>query len=298
MTTGILALLGGGLVGLGLATALFAVAPTHPDLREFLTRVSTTNRRQATAAPANLKEQLGLWLVLHLPLTRLITPPETDLALLRRPVHRFYADKVLFGIAGLSFPALATALLALLGLHLPLAIPLGAALIAGIGMSFLPDHSVRDDARAARAEFRHALSAYVDLVAIARHSGAQTRQAMEMAARTGTNWVFERINEELVNSRFAGRSPWEALHSLADELAITDLSEVANIMRTSGEDSASVYRTLRARAAAIRDDLQSAEVAKANAANERLMMPLGLLFIVFVLALGAPVLLRVIGVAP
>lgn len=298
MTSGMLALVAGGLVGLGLATALFAVAPTHPDLREYLAQVSNTSRRQASATPRDLRERLGVWLMLHLPLTRPIAPPIADLALLRRPVYSFYADKVLFGVVGAVFPAVAAALLALIGWQLPIVIPLGGALIVGVGMSFLPDYNVRDDAKAARAEFRHALSAYIDLVAIARHSGAQTRQAMEAAARTGDSWVFERIHEELVNSRFAGRSPWDALHRLAEELSISDLSEVANIMRTAGEDSASVYRTLRARAAAMRDALQSAEVAKANAANERVMMPSGLLLIVFLLALIAPVLLRATGVVP
>lgn len=299
MTTGLLALLAGGLIGLGLATALFAVAPTHPDLREYLARVNAPSRRQpADEAPKDLQDRLGLWLMLHLPLTRFIAPPVTQLALLRRPVHRFYADKALFGLIGAFFPSVAATLLALFGIELPIVIPVGAALLLGVAMSFLPDYNVRDDAKAARAEFRHALSAYVDLVAIARNSGAQTRQAMEIAARAGDSWVFARIHEELVNSRFAGHTPWDALRGLADELSITDLSDVADIMRTSGEDSASVYGTLRARAASMRNALQSAEVAKANAVNERLVMPAALLFIVFTLALAAPVLLRALGVTP
>lgn len=299
MTSGMLALTAGGLIGLGAATALLALAPTHPDLREYLAQSGPSGRRSTTTTPAvNVQDRLGTWLMLHLPVTRLITPPIKDLALLRRPVHRFYADKVLFGLVGLAFPTVAAALLALLGISVPIAISLGVALLAAVGMSFLPDYNVRDDAKAARAEFRHALSAYVELVAIARNSGAQTRQAMEMAARTGDSWVFARLREELVNSRFAGHTPWDALREMADELSITDLSDLADIMRSSAEDSASVYRTLRARAASMRSALQTAEVSRANAVNERLVMPAALLFIVFTLTLAAPVLLRSLGALP
>lgn len=299
MTSGILALIAGGLIGLGAATALLALAPTHPDLREYLAQTGRTSRRATTPAPAmDVHDRLGRWLMLHLPVTRLVAPPAKDLALLRRPVHRFYADKVLFGLVGVIFPTIAAAMLALSGVRVPFVISLGAALMAGVAMSFLPDYTVRDEAKAARAEFRHALSSYVELVAIARNSGAQTRQALEIAARTGDSWVFARLREELVNSRFAGHTPWDAFRDMADELSITDLADLADIMRSSAEDSASVYKTLRARATSMRGSLQTADIAKANAVNERLVMPAALLFIVFTMALAAPVLLRAMGVLP
>ena len=83
-------------------------------------------------------------------------------------------------------------------------------------MFLLPDYNVRDDAKKARAEFARALGAYIDLVALERHSGSGTRQAMEVAADVGDSWVFPRLGEELARSRWSGLPPWEALHTLAD----------------------------------------------------------------------------------
>lgn len=299
MTAAQLALIAGGLIGLGLAVAVLALAPTHPDLRDYLARVSATDRPTQVDLPevTDFRDRIGVWLTLRLPLTRLLKPPTKELALLRMPLHRFYAEKFTFAMIGLAFPTVAAALLALFGLQLPIAIPVLAALLIGFGMSFLPDLNIGDAAKEARHEFRHALSAYVDLVAIARNSGAQPRQAMEMAARIGDSWVFARISEELLDSRFSGRTPWDSLRRLADELEISDLSDVADIMRLSAEDNAAVYSTLRDRAASMRNAIQSVEIAKANAAVERMSMPQALLFVVLMMALATPVLLRTMGLA-
>lgn len=300
MTITLLSLLAGSLIGLGLAISVLAVAPTHPDLHDYLNRLTLSPPSQAAAAPIDItdyRDRLGLWLMRKLPLTRILTPPQQELALLRTPVHRFYAEKAVYALLGVVLPTIAAALLALIGIRLPLPIPVVAALVLGGVLSFLPDWNVHDDAKAARHEFRHALTAYVDLVAIARNSGAQPRQAMEMAARTGDSWVFARINEELVESRFSGRTPWDSLRALAGDLDLSELSDVADIMRLSAEDNAAVYATLRARAASMRNAVQSVEITRANSVNERMSMPAALLFIVFLAALATPVLLRVAGLA-
>lgn len=299
MTTLQLAMIAGALVGLGLATAVLTVAPTHPDLRDFLLRLNTPTQAGPVDTPeaGDYRDRMGVWLMRHLPLTRLLRPPTKELALLRMPLHRFYAEKFSFALVGMVFPTLAAGLLVIFGVDLPFVIPVIVALVAGLGLSFIPDLNVREAAKVARHEFRHALSAYVDLVAIARNSGAQPRQAMEMAARTGDSWVFTRINEELVDSRFSGRTPWDSLTRLADELEIPDLASVADIMRLSAEDNAAVYTTLRDRAASMRNALQSQEAARENEAAERASMPQALLLLVFLVALGTPVFLRAMGLA-
>ena len=59
---------------------------------------------------------------------------------------------------------------------------------------------------------------------------------MEAAALVGDSWVFTRLSEELTRSRWSGQPPWDALHTLADELGLPELEDFADIMRLSGEE--------------------------------------------------------------
>ncbi len=88
------------------------------------------------------------------------------------------------------------------------------------------------------------------------------------------------------------RAPWDSLHGLADELAVPELDDLADIMQQSGQDGAQIYNNLRARAAALRSAMLSAEVGKANATSERMYIPASLLGIVFMAILVTPSLLR------
>jgi hypothetical protein len=106
--------------------------------------------------------------------------------------------------------------------------------------------------------------------------------------------VFRRLGEELARSRFSGVPPWDALSGLADDLGLPELSEVADIMRLSGEEGAAVYPTLRARSTSMRAALAAAELAKANGAGERMSMPVAVLALIFLALLAVPALLRVL----
>jgi len=180
------------------------------------------------------------------------------------------------------------------GVTMPIAVPAAGSLLAAAVMFWLPDFNARDDARKARAEFNRALGAYTDLVALERLGGSGSREAMELAAKVGDNWVFRRISEELARSRWSGVAPWDALHALADELGLPDLADLADVMRLTSEGS-QVYAQLRARSEAMRAAMLSTELAKANAAGERMTMPMALLSVVFLAILVVPALLQLTG---
>ena len=196
--------------------------------------------------------RLGGWAVRAAPVWVGGRTPVRDLALLDIPVARFHADKVVYGLVGLAVPPLLAGLAFLLEFRLPFPIPAAATLVCGVVMFVVPDLNVREAARGARAEFVRALAAYVDLVALERRSGSDTRQAMEVAATVGDSWVFTRLADALALSRWTGQPPWSALRSLADELAVPELGELADVLRLSGEEGAQVYTNLRARSAALR----------------------------------------------
>jgi len=296
MTTGLqLALLSGGLIALGLVLLVARWLPATPDLADALSRLTPTRPRTgAVAAPAapTGKERLGIWAMKAMPPSMWARTPARELALLRIPLARFYGEKLTFGFLGLLIPPLLAWFFGLIGLGFPVAIPALASLGLAVVMFFLPNYNAVDDAKRARLEFTRALDAYIDLVALERTNGSGVRQAMEAAADVGDSWVFTRLSEELTRSRWSGIPPWDALHALAEELGLPDLDDMADIMRLSGEEGASVYTNLRARSAAMRTAMLNDEITEANAVGERMTIPGSLLGVIFMGLLVAPSLLR------
>jgi hypothetical protein len=295
MTTGLqLALLAGAMVGLGLVLLTARLMPAEPDLADALRRLTPTRppRVDTSGSAAAGKERIGVWAIRALPPGVWVRTPTRELALLRVPLARFYGDKIVFAFLGLLIPPLLAAFLEFLDLGLPLTIPAFASLGLAVAMFFLPNYNAIDEAKKARLEFTRALGAYIELVALERNNGSGVRQAMEAAAEIGDSWVFQRLNEELTRSRWSGLPPWEALHTLADELGLPELDDFADIMRLSGEEGASVYANLRARSAAMRTAMLNDEVAQANAVGERMTIPGSLLGVIFMALLVAPSLLR------
>ncbi|MBD3784485.1 MAG: type II secretion system F family protein [Micrococcales bacterium] len=294
--------LGGALIGLGLAVATWWLVPSHPDLRDTLDRLSPEHarRRQNTTTTGDsgggeVTDRLGRWSMKALPARMWGPVPARELAILRQPVSRFYGEKILFALLGLAIPPVLTVLFNTFDAGLPFYVPAAAGLALALVLFWVPDYNARDDAKRARAEFAHALGAYTDLVALERLSGAGPRQAMEAAADVGDSWVFTRLAEELARTRWSGLTPWEALHALGGELGLPELDDLADIMRLSGEEGAQVYSSLRARSAALRTALLTAEKAKANEVAERMTIPMSLLGVIFLAILVAPALLRVLA---
>ncbi|GAA4699833.1 type II secretion system F family protein [Nocardioides conyzicola] len=297
MITGLqLAILAGGMVGLGLCLLVARLLPAEPDLADSLERVSTTRARsnERVLEGQSGKERLGLWGLRVLPPGLWARTPTRELALLRIPIAQFYGEKLTFAGLGLLIPPSLTLLFNILGLGIPLQIPALASLVLAVVMFFIPNYNAVDDARKARVEFARALGAYIDLVALERHNGIGARQAMEAAAGVGDSWVFTRLSEELTRSRWSGLPPWDALHTLATELGLPELDDFADIMRLSGEEGASVYATLRARSAAMRAAMLNDEIAQANAVGERMTIPGSLLGVIFMALLVTPSLLRML----
>ena len=298
-----LALAGGTLIGLGFALLVWRLAPSDPDLVDALDRFSPDRvvpRRGVgedaggggAESPASLVDRVGVWALKHVPGGAWGNVPRKDLAVLQISETRFYGEKVVWAFLGLAMPPLLATFFTLIGLPLPFAIPTFGSLALAALFWFMPNYNAADDAKNARIEFNRALGAYIDMVATGVRDGASGQQALRAAAEVGDTWVFKRIERELRRARYMTRAPWESLHALADELGIPELDDLADIMQQSGQDGSQIYTNLRARAAALRSAMLSAEVGKANAASERMYIPASLLGVVFMGILVAPSLLR------
>ena len=285
-----------GVLGMaGVACLVWYLAPAEPDLADVVGRLSPTAavRGDGRADDAlTLTDRVGLWMVGRAPSGWLKVPVQ-DLALLGRPIHVFYAEKLLVVVVAAIAIPVATSALLLVGV--PVYVPVVLTAVGAFLAWFWPNQALRENAAQARAEFTAALGAYVDLVALERKAGGSgIRQALENAAQVGDSWPFRRISDALTRSRFAGVGAWDALSELATELNLPELDEFADLMRLAGEESTQIYDSLRARSAELRAAKMTADLAKANAADERMAFPIVAMTVIFTAIIMAPALFRLL----
>ncbi len=288
------AMLAGAGLGIGLVLLLVARVATSPDLGAAMANLTTPTTPTGVEA-SDLTARFGRWLRTTSPRLAAGRARPADLALLGVDPARHAGDKILGAVAGLFAPTLITAAFTLVGVHLPVAIPL----IAGIGFAAVlligADQTLARRARAARVEVRRALSAYADLLSLERSAGAGAAEAMESAAAAAPNWVFHRLHTTLVQARLAGQSPWDALAQLAADVDTPELADLAGVMRLAGEESTSVHATLKARAAALRNALAEDAHAQANSAMQQMMLPLAGMALIYLILLALPGVLNVLS---
>jgi len=221
--------------------------------------------------------------------------PAADLALLGRDRESWVASKVCCGLLGFAFPLLFTALAAMVGAGSTWSVPVIVAVAFGAALFFAPDLVTRINATERRADFRQALTSYLDLVALERGAGAGPTEALEAAAEIGSGWAFRRISGALGAARGSGAPPWDALASLARETGIVELADIADIAEVAGHEGAKILGTLAARAASMRAQALAADRAKAGARSTTMVIPLALLGAGFLLLLIFPVVYRTFG---
>jgi hypothetical protein len=289
--------------GLGAALLVSELLPGVPRLDAALARLAgpdaVAGRDSAAGTPpaaaaspgpaARRIASAGAW--------RLIPVPAADLALLGQSRENWIVIKAGLGLAGLAVPPGLAALASAVGTVIPATLPAAASLACGCLLFFVPDLVTRSRAARCRADFRHALTSYLDLVALARGAGAGPTEALETAAEIGHGWEFRRIAAALAGARRAGAAPWTALARLARELGVTELSDIADIAEVAGQEGARVMDTLVARAASLRVHALADERARAGARSTTMVIPVALLGAGFLILLIFPVIYRTIGAA-
>jgi pilus assembly protein TadC len=271
--------------------------PAPPDLRAAL-RLLDSSQRLSAGSPrsraAAWSLRLGDAVAERLPGTGVFAVPRSQLRVLTVDVGRFVSVRLGAAVGGLLIPLLLWPLLASVGAAPPLAVPAAVGVgLAAAGWA-VPGAVVARRAAGVRWEFRIAVSAYLDLVALERAAGAGVIEALESAASIGRGPAFAAINGRLALAARTGATPWSALGTLADDLDVPELRHLVDIA-ASAADGAAVYATLLAASRSLRNALASDAQAEANAASERLVFPVALLGTGFLLLLFYPALARLLG---
>ncbi|MGM9470265.1 type II secretion system F family protein [Streptomyces murinus] len=285
----------GGTAGAGVALLVRELLPSQSALGPALQR-SAPASLPMPEPEADREEVWGRWLLARLERLPGVRVPTTNLALLGQGPGQFMLKKTALAALGLLCPAIATIPWIIAGVGLPFYAPAGVGLLIAVLLFITPDLAARDQAKRARQEFTHALSAYLDLVALKRAADVGPAEALEKAAGVGEGWPFLYLQGALRRARLEKIPPYQALTDLAREYDLPVLDDVADIMRGSATDGAAVYKALRARTAALNSELLADQAAEANTASEKMTAPGALLAVLVMLLMAFPAVIRILTV--
>lgn len=211
-----------------------------------------------------------------------------DLRVTRRNVEQHVLAKMTMALI-LGVFAGVVALLLGLSPGLLVVLPLLAAAVGFV----IPELTLSGEAREARRAFRHAYGAYLDLVNVMLAAGAGPESALHIAADSGAGWAFAEIRNALAAARSTRRSIADAMNQLGDELEVTELNELAASVALVGSQGARIRASLSAKADSLRSQQVSETEAQAEAATERMTIPVVVLLFGFLLFLAYPAVERI-----
>ncbi len=290
MSTAIMA--AGAFVGFGIFLLIQELVPAAASLDAALARLATS-RDEAARSLVTSRQTAGMRLGRRLQAAAPWLPvPGTDLALLGKEPGSWLSSKIVCALIGVWIPALLSAVATLAGARPPWTLPVITGLGIGVAFFFAPDVVTRVNAAEKRADFRHALSSYLDLVSLERGAGAGPTEALEAAAQIGGGWAFGRVAGALDAARAVGRAPWQGLADLGREIGVAELGSLADIAGVAGEEGGRVMESLGALAESMRTAARAATRAKANSQSTTMVVPIAMLAIGFLLLLAFPILDR------
>ena len=290
----------GALFGGGLTAIVLGLRVSRPPLGEALAAL----HRPAPRGEAPAKTDAGggwaaRWGQWGVPLLRAAGLPtaslRADLDIVGTVVERHLAEKVSSTAVGLLAPPALVVLADLAaGIGPGWWLPAWTSLLCAGAMFTAPDFAVRAQASRRRAEIRHTLAVFLDLVVIALAGGAGVQQALNDAAAAPQGWAASRIRRALATAQMARTSVWDELASLGGHTGVGELVELAATVSLAGVEGAKIRNSLEAKAAAIRSRRLAEADGTAQSATERMSLPVVLLFAAFLLFIGYPAMAHVL----
>jgi tight adherence protein C len=286
------------LLGLGFALGFGAIAtglaPARPSLRIALARLHEPRVSRAPGRAPLVARFLSPQTTDSSLVRRLVDPIRQDLRILEITPEEHVARQLLVAALGFVLAPATAAVMRLGGVQVGWSWPVAISLaLAAIGF-FVPSLGVHADALARRRTFRHALGCYLDLVSIRLAGGAGVETALVESAEAGRGPAFDAIRHALDEARLLGEPPWPRLAHLGERIGVRELEELAASAELAGDEGARVRASISAKARTIRlRGLTDAE-SDAQAASERMSLPIVVLMLGFVLFLGYPAVMQVL----
>jgi len=287
------ALVVGLAAGAGLILIASGLAPAPAPLARELQALHRPRRLQP-AGTGRLAAQVGRPLVRTAMGRRLSESFAADLRITGTTAEAHLAERLGVAVTALLWAPCTTALMRLAGADLGWQLPVWTSLLlVPVGFAY-PSLSLKSKAAERRRSFRHAFSAFLDVVSVSLAAGRGVDTALHDAANAGQGWPFQELRRALVEAQLHGHTPWSALHRLGDELAVPELGELAASAALAGSEGARVRASLAAKARTLRLRGQLEVESAAQSASELMSLPVVLLMFGFVVFLGYPAIAHVL----
>ena len=181
------------------------------------------------------------------------------------------------------------------GVAVGVAVPVWLGVFFALIFFLLPDMQLRQEAASRRRDFRHAVSAFLDLVAMNLAGGRGVPEALTTAANVGDGWAVRRIRDALSNARITGTTPWQALGRLGEDVNVDELRDLSAALALVADDGAKVRQSLAARAASMRSRELADIEGKAGERSQSMLVAQLLLCAGFLIFLAYPAVMRVMA---
>jgi hypothetical protein len=292
MISGMLIVAGAVLLVFGSHASTPHLADTVAALYQQDTPTRTHRTGRVTGSGSAASERFGGWLYRRTPIPLGQRQLQT-LQIRGVSVASFYADKAVWALVGLTVPAGMFAVTGLLVTQVPWSAPVLASLIGMAAGFFVPDLTIRGQAKARRSDASAALLMYIDLVTLERLSNASGTQALHNAAELSDVALFRHIRGALQRAWLEQQTPYPQLRRLATELGLPELVDLADVMQMD-ESGAALSGSLRARVAELRDAQLAKSLREANAASEGMTIYMSIPALLFVAIIITPALLNIL----
>ncbi|MFJ8955039.1 type II secretion system F family protein [Streptomyces sp. NPDC102381] len=296
----------GILLGIGfgafMALAVYGLHPPRPSLAQ---RVAALRQPLPTPQPSMAKAGgRGGWAARAgrgaVPALTAIGLPGSslgrDLRLAEVEAEHFLAEKAAAGLVGIIAPGAAMAALwALTGTGPGWQASAAGSLAVGAVLFFTPDLSVRATARRRRDELRHTLSVFLNLTVVALAGGAGVHQALGDAGASVHGWAAAQLRRALTAAEVSRTNVWHEIGELGRHSDVRELTELAATVSLAGSEGAKIRASLEAKASAMRTRRLTENDGAAQAATERMSLPVVVLFTAFLIFIGFPAMHKVLA---
>ncbi|MCZ7532602.1 MAG: type II secretion system F family protein [Acidimicrobiia bacterium] len=279
-------------VGLGVVVGFRALFPRPVSLTRALADLERPRRPSAERGPASVTsgvaDRVGQLVVRVVESTGLVDLGrlESRLRALGKPIEAHAFEKLLGGIAGLVIPVMFSLMLTAAGVSISPGVIVAVAVGLSVAGFMYPDLGLSDQIERRRRDFRHSLSAYLDLVTIILAGGGGLETALQTSADLGDGWAFTEIRNALNRARLTSRTPWDVFDDLGEELGVDELRELAAAAHLAGDQGARIRASLAAKADSMRARQTAAIEAQAETATEKMLLPVVTLVVGMILFIG------------
>jgi tight adherence protein C len=290
----VVAMLAGAGLGLGVFLGWRALHPSPPSLTRVLAGfdlpaksayVSVDERDAVTGAWADRAGRGTLRVLESLGLAD-TAEVRRRLRILHLPAERYAYEKLIGGVAGFTLPVIIGVGLVAVGVSVPAGMVALTAVGFGLAGFCYPDLGLTERVERRRRGFRHALSAYLDLTTIILAGGGGLETALQAAADSGDGWAFGELRTALRQAHLSGTTPWESFDRLGTQLGVDELKELAASAHLAGDEGARIRASLAAKADSMRTKQTAAIEAQAEAATEKMLLPVVALVVGMILFIG------------